>query len=104
LPTLPSQFGSCLMKSKAPSSKLILAMLCLFSLFHTGLAGTAFAQKRARGSQKHGPQKSASRAAGITEEADKLLEEGKLSEAVDAYKIAIRLDSKYAPAYGGLGD
>jgi tetratricopeptide (TPR) repeat protein len=87
------------MKSNTPSSKLFLALLCLFALLNTSLAGTAYAQKRGRA-----PQKSASRAAGIAEEADKLVDEGKLPEAIDAYKIAIRLDPKYAPAYGGLGD
>jgi tetratricopeptide (TPR) repeat protein len=87
------------MKSNTPSSKLFSALLCLFALLNTSLAGTAFAQKRGRA-----PQKSASRAAGIAEEADKLLDEGKLPEAIDAYKIAIRLDPKFAPAYGGLGD
>lgn len=92
------------MKSNAPSSKLILALLCLFTLFNCSLVQTAFAQKRGRASQNRAPQKSASRAAGIAEEADKLLEEGKSSDAIDAYKIAIRLDPKFAPAYGGLGD
>jgi tetratricopeptide (TPR) repeat protein len=87
------------MKSNAPSLKLVLALLCLFALLNTSLAGTAFAQKRGRA-----PQKSASRAAGIAEEADKLLDEGKFPEAIDAYKLAIRLDPKFAPAYGGLGD
>jgi tetratricopeptide (TPR) repeat protein len=87
------------MKSNTSSSKLFLAFLCLFALLNTSLAGTAFAQKRGRA-----PQKSSSRAAGIAEEADKLVDEGKLPEAIDAYKIAIRLDPKYAPAYGGLGD
>ena len=92
------------MKSNAPSSKLFLALLCLFSLLSASLAETVFAQKRVRASQNRAPQKSTSRAAGIAEEADKLLEEGKSAEAIDAYKIAIRLDPKYAPAYGGLGD
>ncbi|MDQ1639674.1 MAG: hypothetical protein QOF62_3013 [Pyrinomonadaceae bacterium] len=92
------------MKSNVPSSKLILALLCLFALINCSLAETAFAQKRGRASQNRAPQKSASRAAGIAEEADKLLEEGKSSDAIDAYKIAIRLDPKFAPAYGGLGD
>jgi tetratricopeptide (TPR) repeat protein len=92
------------MKSNAPSLKLFLALMCLFALLNPSLAGTAFAQKRGRGSQNRAPQKSASRATGITEEADKLLDEGKLPEAIDAYKIAIRLDPKFAPAYGGLGD
>ena len=92
------------MKSNPPSSKLFLALLCLFALLNTSLVGTAFAQKRARALQNRAPQKSSSRAAGIAAEADKLLEEGKLPEAIDAYKIAIRLDPKFAPAYGGLGD
>ena len=87
------------MKSNAPSSKLFLALLCLFALINTSLAETALAQKRGRA-----PQKSSSRAAGIAEEADKLLEEGKSPEAIDAYKIAIRLDPKFAPAHRGLGD
>jgi tetratricopeptide (TPR) repeat protein len=87
------------MKSNAPTSKLLLASLCLFSLLNAGLSDATFAQKRART-----PHKSTSRAAGIAEEADKLLEEGKPSDAIDAYKIAIRLEPKYAPAYGGLGD
>jgi tetratricopeptide (TPR) repeat protein len=92
------------MKSNAPTSKLFLALLCLVSLLGASLAETAFAQKRARGSQNRAPQKSTSRAAGIADEADKLLEDGKPADAIDAYKIAIRIDPKYAPAYGGLGD
>lgn len=89
------------MKSNPSSSKFFLALLCLFALSITSLTG--FAQKR-RVSQNRASQKSSSRAAGITDEADKLLDDGKSSEAIDAYKIAIRLDPKYAPAYGGLGD
>ena len=38
------------------------------------------------------------------EEADKMADDKKWSEAIDAYKIAVRLDANYAPAYGGLGD
>ena len=87
------------MKSNAPSPKLFVVLLCLFGLLNTNLAGTAFAQRRSRA-----PKNSSSRAAGIAEEADKLLAEGKLPEAIDAYKLAIRLDPKFAPAYGGLGD
>ncbi len=87
------------MKSNTPSSKLFLALLCLFALINSSFAGTAFAQKRVRATPK-----STSRAAGITAEADKLLDEGKASDAIDAYKIAVRLDPKFAPAYGGLGD
>lgn len=91
------------MKSNTPTSKLFLALLCLFALINPTLVETAFAQKRGRVSNR-APQKSASRAAGLTEEADKLLDESKSAEAIDAYKIAIRLDPKFAPAYGGLGD
>ncbi|HBB88783.1 MAG TPA: hypothetical protein DC047_14320 [Blastocatellia bacterium] len=92
------------MKSNAPSAKLFLALLCLFALINCSLAGTALAQKRARATQNRAPQKSDSRAASITEEADKLLDDGKPSDAIDAYKIAIRLDPNFAPAYGGLGN
>ncbi|MGI9067040.1 MAG: tetratricopeptide repeat protein [Pyrinomonadaceae bacterium] len=87
------------MKSNAPYSKLFSALLCLFALLNTGLSETALAQKRGRA-----PQKSASRAAGIAEEANKLSEESKWPEAIDAYKLAIRLDPNFGPAYGGLGD
>jgi len=90
------------MKLNPPSAKLVLALLCCFALFTPSLTG--FAQKRARGLHNRAAQKSSSRAAGLTEEADKLQDDGKSSEAIDAYKIAIRLDPKYAPAYGGLGD
>jgi tetratricopeptide (TPR) repeat protein len=92
------------MKLNTPPSKPFLALLCLVALVNTGLSATTLAQKRARPSQHRTLQKSSSRAAGITDEADKLLDEGKPAEAVDAYKIAIRLDPKYAPAYAGLGD
>lgn len=87
------------MKSSHRYSKLSSALLCLFALLNSSLSETAFAQKRGRATQK-----SVSRAAGIAEEADKLLEEGKWPEAIDTYKIAIRLDPKFAPAYGGMGD
>ena len=36
--------------------------------------------------------------------ADKLADDKKYAEAIETYKIAIRLDANYAPAYGGLGD
>ena len=39
----------------------------------------------------------------LVDEADKLLDERKWSEATDAYKLAIRVDPNYAPAHGGLG-
>lgn len=84
------------MRSSAPFLKQVVTLLFLVSLLTTN---TAYGQKRARA-----PQKSASRAAGLVEEADKLSEERKWPEAIDAYKLAIRLDANYAPAYGGLGD
>lgn len=87
------------MKSNTPYSKLASALLCLIALLSTSLSEPAFGQKRGRA-----PQKPASRAAGIAGEADKLLEESKWPEAIDTYKIAIRLDPNYGPAYGGLGD
>jgi tetratricopeptide (TPR) repeat protein len=93
------------MKSNAPYPKLFSALLCLFALLNTSLAGTALTQK-AQKTPKRGQtaQKSVSRAAGIAAEADKLLEESKWPEAIDTFKIAIRLDPNFGPAYGGLGD
>lgn len=76
------------------------ALICLCALLVISFSLTTLAQKR-RGKSF---AKTSSRAAGITEEADKLLEESKWPEAIDTYKIAIRLDANYAPAYGGLGD
>lgn len=84
------------MRSSAPVPRQILTLLFLVSLLTTNIT---YAQKRARA-----PQKSASRAAVLVEEADKLADERKWPEAIDAYKLAIRLDANYAPAYGGLGD
>lgn len=87
------------MKITAPFSRSILFLLVSALLFTAGSPGT-FAQKRSKA-----PKKTAeSRAAGIVDEADKLMDEKKWSEAIDAYKLAIRLDSNYAPAHGGLGD
>src|SRR5216684_2060463 len=83
------------MKSAAPVLKTAL-LLFLLSL---AVSGVAFAQRRAKA-----PQKSASRAAGLVDEANKMAEDRKWPEAIDAYKLAIRLDPNYAPAYGGLGD
>ncbi len=83
------------MKSAAPVLKTALLLL----LLSLAVAGVAFAQRRAKA-----PQKAASRAAGLVDEADKMAEDKKWPEAIDAYKLAIRLDPNYAPAYGGLGD
>ncbi len=86
------------MKIAPPLSKSLLLLLVSTLLF--GLPPfSSHAQKRGRG-----PQRSPSRAAGLVEEAEKLADEKKWPEAIDAYKLAIRLDANYAPAYGGLGD
>src|SRR5216684_484206 len=83
------------MKTAAPLLKtaLLLVLLGLMS------GDVAYAQRRGKA-----PQKSASRAAVLVDEADKMAEDKKWPEAIDAYKLAIRLDPNYAPAYGGLGD
>src|SRR5947207_10493164 len=86
------------MKITAPTSKSIVVTVVLALL--SGLAVPVFSQKRGRAPQKT----SVSRAAGLVEEADKLADEHKYPEAIDAYKLAIRLDPNYAPAFGGLGD
>jgi tetratricopeptide (TPR) repeat protein len=83
------------MRTAAPVLKtaLVLILLGLMS------GDLAYAQRRAKA-----PRKSESRAAGLVDEADKMAEDKKWPEAIDAYKLAIRLDPAYAPAYGGLGD
>src|SRR5215813_10782780 len=85
------------MKTGAPTSKSL--VLFLVFVVQLGFAVPGFGQKR-RASQKS----AVSKAAGLVEEADKLAEDKKYPEAIDAYKLAIRLDANYAPAYGGLGD
>ena len=88
------------MKTASPFAKSIRVLIVfafLTALITPGLPGT-YAQKRRKVTQK-----SASRAAGIVEEGEKLLDEAKWPEAVDAFKLAIRLDPRYAPAHGGLG-
>ena len=83
------------MKTAAPLLKtaLLLVLLGLMS------GDVANAQRRGKA-----PRKSESRAAGLVDEADKMAADKKWPEAIDAYKLAIRLDPNYAPAYGGLGD
>jgi tetratricopeptide (TPR) repeat protein len=86
------------MKISASFSKSIL--LVIVSALLAGIVPlNEYAQKRGRA-----PEKSVSRAAGLVDEADKMAEDKKWPEAIDAYKLAIRLDANYAPAYGGLGD
>src|SRR5882762_10648466 len=86
------------MKIEAPLSKCIQLVIGSALLFGS-LSLSSYAQKHGRA-----PQKSVSRAAGLVDEADKMAEEKKWPEAIETYKIAIRLDANYAPAYGGLGD
>ena len=86
------------MKIAAPSSKSILLLIVSVLVFGSA-SFSSYAQKRGRA-----PHKSPSRAAGLVEEADKMADDKKWPEAIDAYKLAIRLDANYAPAYGGLGD
>ena len=86
------------MKIAAPTSKSIVLTTVVGLLI--SLAVPVTGQKRGRSPQKN----SVSKAAGLAEEADKLVEERKYPEAIDAYKLAVRLDANYAPAYGGLGD
>src|SRR5437016_1236660 len=86
------------MKIQASFSKSILLILivCAFAF----ATFPSFAQKHSRAPQKQ----SVSKAAGLVDEADKLADDRKYPEAIDAYKLAIRLDPNYAPAFGGLGD
>jgi tetratricopeptide (TPR) repeat protein len=86
------------MKIAAPASKFL--VITLVSALLLSFAVPVFGQKRGRAPQKS----SVSKAAGLVEEADKMADERKYPEAIDAYKLAIRLDANYAPAYGGLGD
>jgi tetratricopeptide (TPR) repeat protein len=86
------------MRIVAPTSKLI--VITLVSAVLLSLAVPAFGQKRGRAPQKP----AVSKAAGLVEEGDKLADDRNFPDAIDAYKLAIRLDANYAPAYGGLGD
>src|SRR5256714_3725666 len=79
----------------SPFSKSILLIVCSFLC----VSITSSPQQRGRA-----PAKSVSKAAGLVDEADKLAEDKKYPEAIETYKIAIRLDPNYAPTFGGLGD
>ncbi|HKO43749.1 MAG TPA: tetratricopeptide repeat protein [Pyrinomonadaceae bacterium] len=83
------------MKFSQPLFRLSIAFLFFLAVVCSDLA---FAQRRGKS-----PRASTSRAAGIVEEADKLADDKKWPEAIDAYKLAIRLDANYAPAHSGLG-
>src|SRR5258708_22029150 len=86
------------MKTGVPFSKSIL-LLIVSALLVGSAPLSLYAQKRGTAAQR-----AHTRAAGLFEEADKMAEDKKWPEAIDAYKLAIRLDANYAPAYGGLGD
>jgi len=86
------------MKTVAPFSKSLLLLIVSALLIGLGPL-SSYGQKRGRATQK-----APSKAAGLVDEADKMADEKKWPEAIDAYKLAIRLDANYAPAYGGLGD
>ncbi len=83
------------MKFSPPCFRLLTVLVFIFALV---CADITLAQRRGRA-----PKRAESRAAGIVEEADKLADDKKWPEAIDTYKIAIRLDANYAPAHSGLG-
>jgi tetratricopeptide (TPR) repeat protein len=86
------------MKIASTFSRPILLLIVSALLSGSALL-SSYAQKRRPASPK-----APSRAAVIVDEADKMADEKKWPEAIDTYKLAIRLDANYAPAYGGLGD
>jgi Flp pilus assembly protein TadD len=86
------------MKPTAPLTKSILVPVFVILLF-----SIVSVDAQRRGSSKSQRQ-TVSKAAGLVDEADKLADDKKYPEAIETYKIAIRLDPNYAPAFGGLGD
>lgn len=84
------------MKLASPYLKSIAIILFVVALVGVDVS---YGQRRAKSRPK-----AESRAAGLVDEADKLADERKWPEAIDAYKLAIRLDPNYAPAHAGLGD
>ena len=83
------------MKTAFPFLRSTTVLLFVVALF---MSNNLYAQRRGKS-----PRKAESRAAVLVDEADKLADERKWPEATDAYKLAIRVDPNYAPAYGGLG-
>ncbi len=88
------------MKFNSPPSRIRAALALMLALIYLGsMMPNSLGQRRG----KAGP-KSNSRAAGLVEEGDKFADENKWAEAIDVYKVAIKMDANYAPAHGGLGD
>ena len=85
--------------SSSPSRFRAVLALTLAMTYLGSVMPNAFAQRRGKAAPK-----SNSRAAGLVEEGDKFADENKWAEAIDVYKVAIRLDPNYAAAHGGLGD
>jgi tetratricopeptide (TPR) repeat protein len=86
------------MKSTAPLSKSIRLVVCFVLVIATA---TVQAQRPGRGKPK---KQTVSKASGLVDEADKMADDKKYAEAIETYKIAIRLDPNYSPGFGGLGD
>jgi tetratricopeptide (TPR) repeat protein len=88
------------MKFSSPPSRLRVVLALTLALIYLGsVTPNALGQRRGKAAPK-----SSSRAAGLVEEGDKFADENKWPEAIDVYKLAIRLDPNYAAAHGGLGD
>ena len=73
------------MKTVAPFSKSLLLLIVSALLFGLGPL-SSYGQKRGRTRQK-----APSKAAGLVDEADKMADEKKWPEAIDAYKRALEL-------------
>lgn len=83
------------MNSTRPILRTLSVLWILFALLNVD---SALSQKRSKT-----PRPLESRAAAIVEAADKLADERKWPEAIDAYKLAVRVDPNYPPAHGGIG-
>ncbi|HYJ88903.1 MAG TPA: tetratricopeptide repeat protein [Pyrinomonadaceae bacterium] len=87
------------MYSSSPSKLRAVFALTLALIYLGSVTPNLFGQRRGKAAAK-----SSSRAAGLVEEGDKFADENKWAEAIDVYKVAIRLDPNYSAAHGGLGD
>ncbi len=83
------------MRFSPPCLRLTTVLLFIFALVCVDMTS---AQRRGKA-----PRRTESPAAGLVDAADKLADDKKWPEAIDAYKLAIRLDANYAPAHSGLG-